>query len=53
MKITVLRLDLTENERKEYLEACRALSRTMPKMTTYLIRRFLNIFYNKDNPLKS
>jgi hypothetical protein len=47
MKPTVLRLDLTEQERKAFDEASRALNRSMPKQTTYLIRQFLSIFYGE------
>ena len=50
-KFTVLRLDLTDKENQQFNEACRSLASTMPKMATYLVRKFLSEFYNSKKPL--
>jgi hypothetical protein len=46
---TIEKVELTDREHSDYMEACRALSRSMRGQTTWLIREFLRIFYKKNH----
>jgi hypothetical protein len=45
---TIEKVELTDQEHQNYMDACRAMSRSMRGQTTQLIREFLSKFYKKN-----